>query len=193
MKMSEGNSKIGKVQNISLPPGSSCRDEHGNIPPCYNNGCYARKAFRMYPSVRTAWSNNINHYLADPVDYFRQIRDAVKPGLFRWHVAGDIVDQDYLEGMISVAIYNQDTRFLCFTKKYWLGYSGVPENLQIVFSAWPGYPLPDQDKFPIAWLESDIRRPLDGYYLRCPGQCTECGHKCWTALDAGIDVVFKKH
>lgn len=41
--VSEGNSKLGKVPNLSMTPGESC-----GYPVCYSDGCYALRPYRMY-------------------------------------------------------------------------------------------------------------------------------------------------
>ena len=190
LHISKGNTKIGNIANVSLPPGLSCRKDV----PCFMEGCYARSAFRMYPTVRKAWTENLEYYQEFPDKYFKGVAEAAKYyTLFRWHVSGDIVDEKYLEGMKQVALSCPNTRFLCFTKRYDYDYSGIPENLIIVLSTWPGLELPNNDSLPWAWLMNDVRRPLNGMYLVCPGNCSVCENKCWNLIDKDIPVVFQKH
>lgn len=190
--ISKGNSKIGGVPNVSLPPGESCRKDV----PCFNDGCYARTPMRLYPSVRKAWSGNLEYALADMTKYMDDISDYCalnKPKRFRWHVSGDILSQEYLDEVISIALDYPWIKFLCFTKMYHLDFSGKPKNLHIVLSTWPTLTLPKNHELPWAWIEKDIRIPADQHYFRCPGNCAECKHICWDKLDKNVHVVFPKH
>lgn len=194
--ISEGNSKIGRIPNVSLPPVVSCP----RGVPCAKQ-CYAMKAWRQYANCRKAWDGNLEFYKKDPCGYFAEI-DAYldkhpKLKRFRWHVAGDIVDGQYLQGMMNIATLHPKTRFLAFTKRYELliGVLKVPENLTLVASAWPGHPMQDKvlEKFGVAWLWD--AQNMDGRIVvgsqKCPGSCKTCAY-CWT-LKAGDNVIFEKH
>lgn len=138
-------------------------------------------------------------------EYFAQIMSAIerrKPALFRWHVAGDIPDFDYLDQMVAAAICAPDTKFLCFTKKYDLlklapkKLGGMlPRNLSIVASAWPGVKMPVavSRRFPVAWMrdpkDPDPRIPKGTH--ECDGGCDRCG-LCWN-LPAGESICFNRH
>lgn len=91
VKISYGNSKIGRIANISLPPIMSCPKDV----PC-SIGCYALKSYRLYENVRKAWDWNLKLLKDDPYDYFGSLIDQLKRKKqlkrFRWHVSGDIVD-----------------------------------------------------------------------------------------------------
>jgi hypothetical protein len=168
--------------------------------------CYAYKAWRQYPNVRRAWGSNLAEFVMNPKGYFAQIQAWIwrhKPKLFRWHVAGDIPNEEYLAGMIYIAKLNRLTRFLCFTKRYDLKYMGLPANLSMVISAWPGYGvvyLPYTGELgswragllPIAWCRdgTETRIPRDAY--ECAGACEPCG-VCWNLRVLGVDVWFHKH
>jgi hypothetical protein len=203
--ITRGNKKLGKhVANISLPPVVTCP----RGVPCTNSNCYAHKAWRQYPNVRQAWGENLAEYVMNPKGYFASIQRWLwrhKPSRFRWHVAGDIPNQEYLDGMIMIAKLNRLTRFLCFTKRYELEYKGIPSNLSIFISAWPGYGIVNVHSsaeqvqvpgvqqvyhpLPIAWCQdgTETRIPLGAY--ECPGSCEQCDH-CW---ERRTDVWFHKH
>ena len=90
VSISKGNRKLGGVMNISTSPRKCCPVGV----PCAHKGCYALKAYRLYPGTRKAWSRNERVAKRHPDSYFRQIAARVadvKPRLFRWHVAGDIL------------------------------------------------------------------------------------------------------
>jgi hypothetical protein len=138
--ISKGNRKLGGVMNISTLPRTCCPDGV----PC-SKKCYALKAVRLYPPTREAWSRNARIAKRHPDSYFTQIAARVakdKPRLFRWHVAGDILNTDYLLGMCRIAAENPHTHFLAFTKAFdivnrYEDRQALPDNLVIIFSAWP--------------------------------------------------------
>lgn len=194
ISISKGNKKIGNVWNVSLTPGLTCGDV-----PCKRQ-CYAQKAWRMYPSVRKCWGGNWEEYQILGNVYFDDIVFQIgkkPPKLFRWHVAGDIPDYAYLVGMVRVALDFPSVKFLAFTKQYYivnqyLDFGPLPENLTIVFSAWPGFDLKNPHSLPIAWMQNgkETRVPIDA--LECHGNCEGCG-LCWNLPTLGRDVVFEAH
>ena len=189
VKISDGNSKLGKIPNISLPPVKAC----GNCEECAKD-CYALKFFRMYPTVRNAWSGNWNCYKKSPVDYWDSIRQYLSkkaPKYFRWHVAGDVVDQDYLDKMSEIARDNPDTTFLVFTKMYELNYANVPDNLSVIISAWPGKELFNPSGLPVAYMQDGHETRVENA-IECPGLCQTCG-MCFQLQKLGKNVVFDKH
>lgn len=136
MKISEGNSKLGKIPNISMTPIKAC----GNCKSCASK-CYALKAYRQYPATKAAWDHNLDAAKNDPKTYFGDIQAYLiksRPKYFRWHVSGDILNQEYFGHMVSIAILNPKTTFLAFTKMHSLDYSARPKNLIVRFSQWPG-------------------------------------------------------
>jgi hypothetical protein len=196
--VSPGNTKLGKVLNVSLPPIITCRCNA----PCRNKDCYALKAWRQYPGTRAAWRGNLEAYQRNADDYFDALVVAFKRSktrLVRYHVGGDVPDETYLAGMLRVARELPKKQFLTFTKQYELLESlkkiHVPANLNIIASAWPGLEMPAGlvEKFSTAWLRDpnkpDPRIPADA--RACPGNCASCG-VCF-GLKAGQSVVFDKH
>ena len=187
--ISKGNMKLSKIPNISLPPILSC----DNKVECAKS-CYALKAFRLYPSAKKAWSNNLDLYKSDPVKFFNDIDvwlNKNKPEFFRWQQAGDIYNQDYFNSMKDIARKHKDIKFLCFTKKYHLEFKRIPKNLEIIFSAWPGRNIP-KSKFRIAWLDNGEDNRIPKSAIECPGHCDVCG-MCWNLSKLNKDVKFKIH
>jgi hypothetical protein len=194
LTISKGNSKIGAVPNISLTPGKSCQPGV----PCFYDGCYAVQPYRQYPATREAWDGNLELWESNPNQFEIGLVDflAKKPvERFRYHVGGDIPDQSYLWMMSTIAWNFQGTKFLAFTKKYDLDFEGIPDNLVVVLSAWPGlaFPYGKPGNLPSAWLAEDPRAPLDQVHIRCPGNCGECSYSCWDALCKGMFVIFDRH
>jgi ferredoxin len=191
MAISTGNSKVGKIPNMSLPPVVSC----GNCEKCKKN-CYALKSFKMYPSVRKSWTENFKLAKENPVEFFAVVDAYIekkKPAFFRWQVSGDILDQNYLDGMVEVARAHKATKFLAFTKMYHLDYANIPENLSIVWSAWPGLEMPTAPEgIRIAYMQDGTETRVPKNALECPGNCESCG-LCWTLKKIRRDVVFYKH
>jgi protein gp88 len=194
--ISQGNRKLGCVMNISTTPGRCCPKGV----PCASDGCYANKAYWLYPGTRAAWRRNEQLAKHHPDDYFGQIAAQVaqaKPRLFRWHVAGDILNADYLRGMCRIAAANPHTHFWAFTKNFdvvnrYEDHEAVPSNLVIVFSAWPGMSFSNPHGHRVAWMQdgTETRVPEDA--IRCPGNCETCG-LCYELSGIGRDVVFHKH
>ena len=190
------NSKLGKIPNVSTIPGADCLR---GVPCAKISECYAMKFFNMYPNVRNAWRHNSQLAHKKPETFFNGIRvyvDKKRPRFFRWHVAGDILDQSYLNSMKSIAVEFPETKFLAFTKRYEFDYSNLPSNLSIVFSAWVEKPLPEEmpKDIHIAWVRDahhlDNRIPKTA--IECPGFCESCG-MCWNLKTIKRDVVFHKH
>jgi len=189
------NSKLGKIPNISTIPGADCLR---GVPCAKISECYAMKFFNMYPNVRNAWRHNSQLAHKHPEQYFNGIRQYLskkEPRFFRWHVAGDILDQRYLDAMKAIALDYPAIKFLAFTKRYEFDYSDLPVNLSIVFSAWYGKQLPERPKDVfVAYVRDekqlDERIPNDA--IECPGHCESCG-MCWSLKNLKRDVVFHKH
>jgi hypothetical protein len=196
ISISKGNRKLGGVMNVSTTPGRCCI----RGVPCVRDGCYAFKAVRMYPGTSAAWRRNELIAKHHPESYFMQIAAQVaeaKPRLFRWHVAGDILSTDYLRGMCQIAVANPHTHFLAFSKAFdvvneYENREAMPDNLVIVFSAWPGMSFLNPHDHRVAWMQdgTETRVPADA--IACPGNCESCG-MCYELERLGHDVVFHKH
>lgn len=202
IKISTTNSKLGyQIPSISLPPQCSCRPDA----PCAK-GCYGKKGNFTYKNVRDAQMRNYEAYASDPRGYFSEIASYLNDSLvsykyFRWHTVGDIVDDAYLEGMVSVAMRCRRVKFLCFTKKFDLvnGYIArggkIPSNLRIVFSAWHnGFKVDNPNNFPVAYVifrRSELNPDIPDLAIPCGGHCPDC-LACWS-LRKGQSVAFKQH
>lgn len=187
VSISQGNLKMGNVASVSLPPIAAC----GNCRHCARD-CYARKAYRLYPATRAAWDRNLQLARDDRAGYFAQVRDSLRrPRFFRWHVAGDILDQDYLDRMKAIARELPAVKFWAFTKMHDLDFRRLPRNLTIVLSMWPGMPVP-RSKLPRAWMQDGTETRIPTNAIECPGNCETCG-ACAELRKIGRDVFFRKH
>ena len=208
LTLTEGNDKMGRVMNISLPPPQTCDTSM----PCFcTKKCYAlRHAYLPYKEVRSAWDGNHAVWCNEgPAAYFGAVKEAIakrKPKLFRWHVGGDIPDRfpgegyAYIGGMVNVAGHFPDTVFWAFTKRYAAARAAAKlirgrPNLNVVLSAWPGVKLDGRTRraWPVCYVDDpknpDPRIPADAF--RCAGGCDKC-MKC-AELKAGEAVVIAAH
>ena len=195
ISISRGNSKMGAIPSVSLPPVTTCPAGC----PC-TKLCYAAKLCKLRPTVAAAYSRNMATYTEDPAGYFKQVSNAMcTTRFFRFHVSGDCPDPDYLSRVFQVCRENPGTRVLMFTKRYeWaaaeIGRSGMPENLQIVLSEWGKMPVYNPHNLPTAAVIFKGQEP-DPRWKICGGNCTECascGIGCWE-LKNGETIAFYQH
>jgi len=194
VKISKGNTKMGRIWNISLPPVLTCR----NDAPCARD-CYAMKSWRMFENVRDCWTHNLTLWETDPGAFESSLLAALSltsgPRFFRWHVAGDIPDAEYPQMVVRVAKALPEIKFLIFTKQYELinkaGFT-QPANLAIIFSAWPGLTMDNPYNYPVAWMQDGAETRVPDSVIECPGYCDTCG-MCWALPTIGKDIVFHKH
>lgn len=171
--ISKGNSKMGKIPSISLPPKETCISN--SI--CYEQGCYARNLM-FYPEVKRQWTSNLMILKTDIDLYFKGVSEWMEinsPKIFRYHVGGDIISQKYLNNMVTIACKFSKTKFACFTKRYSLDFDSIPANLNIVLSCWPSINLPENEKLSRLWYQ-------DGSELRIPSNAIKCKHSCENCL-----------
>lgn len=196
VSISSGNSKMGAIPSVSLPPWRTCRKDA----PCYRD-CYANRYCKLRPNVKATYETNYEILKSDPDAYWKAVSDAVKmTRFFRFHVAGDITDENYLLHMVAIALANPQTELLCFTKQYEIVNAYVskcgdpPKNLHLIFSAWRGLPMENPFSFPVCRVLYKSETPDIGQKL-CGGNCTQCAiHDggCWM-LQKGDTICIRKH
>ena len=197
--ISSGNSKLGAIMNISLPPVVTCH----NCSSC-KNYCYAVRTYNRFTGTAESWNENYLLFLTDPVAYFEEISAAVKTQrFFRWHVSGDIVNLNYLYGMIRIALDNPKCEFLAFTKAYQIVNAAIaagaviPDNLHLLFSASPGVDMPNPARIPechINFADPTLNTYCGGaeYEYHCTGNCTECaasGCGCFFLKNGDVTII----
>lgn len=197
--ISGGNTKLGAIMNISLPPVVTC----SNCGSC-SKYCYAIRSYNRFTGTAAGWNENYRLFLTDPMRYFSEISAAVKmQRFFRWHVSGDIVNGDYLRGMVQVARENPKVEFLAFTKAYQIVNASIdngvtiPANLHLLFSAAPGVDMPNPHRLPechINFADPALNTYCGGaefeYY--CGGNCTECavnGCGCFFLKPGDVTII----
>lgn len=178
--ISNGNRKIGKAMNVSLPPILSC----GNCKEC-KHFCYDIRACLQYKNVIDARIRNYVILLKNRDLYFSTIDKACSRRktnkMFRWHVSGDIIDLDYFCRMVEIARNHPDFIFWTYTKMYHIvneycdryGKESIPGNFSVMFSEWKGMELVNPYHFgEFRALYENESIPENTYY--CPGNCDIC-------------------
>ena len=176
------NGKLGYIPSVSLVPDDFCRSM-----PCYHEGCYAVALYKARKNVRKAWQKNTDLCRKDRTTFFAAIDRFLRlamPPFFRWHVGGEIPDENYLCGIVQTAASHPDCRFLVYTKRYDLlhGLNPVPKNLAILMSIWKGLEYPSNLKFRKAFTGVEAQKRA----FPCPGYCGDC-RACWISKK---DIVF---
>lgn len=198
IKISKGNSKMGQIPSVSLPAGKTCRPDCK----CYKK-CYARRLERLRPNVRNSYQWNYDILNSDPETYWREVEASIMMSrFFRYHVSGDIPNEDYFAHMIDIANRNPQCEMLCFTKKYDIVNSfldtgkKIPNNLHILFSAWAGMKMVNPYNLPEAHvLYRDGTTTARDDAIPCEGNCTKCAITdggCWHVKN-GEQILLNEH
>ena len=196
LHISEGNKKLGNIPNFNLPPVKACAPQA-----CASCGrdCYAMKAYRLYPNVRSGYNENLD-IIKNNIDDFKEsmntfLNQPNAPRFFRIHTAGDFVTKEYAQSWYELIQSHPQTKFLIFTK-YWDNIRGIKfyelPNCKLYLSDWPGMIIPEDLKeiYPVAYMDDGTRDPDTFANANgCPGDCSNC-FGCCVATGS---VVFKKH
>lgn len=202
INISTTNSKLGgTIPSFNLPAGLTCRADA----PC-QKGCYAKKGNWVYSNVKQSVTDNLKAFIEEPENFFNAIINHLNNSdicykFFRWHSSGDIVNNEYLKGIIRVAESCPQTKFLCFTKKFhlvnlYIEFGGkIPKNLKIVFSAWDkNFKVDNPYNLPVTYVyfkDESRNADIPEFAIPCIGKCYEC-KACWS-LEKGQSVVFHQH
>lgn len=196
VSISNGNRKMGQIPSVSLPPIITCK----NCESCAKK-CYAAKLCRIYPTVKASYDRNLEILRSDRNAYFTQVKaTAMVSRYFRFHVSGDIIDEDYLDRMNRMARELKGTEFLCFTKNYndvnrYYETHKKPRNLHLIMSfPFSGVKISNPHNLPTAAVIMKGQEPEKGWKV-CGGNCTECacqGVGCWE-LKKGETISFYEH
>lgn len=156
--------------------------------------CYAMKAERQYPNVRTARDKNMlesqkDGFVDDVTEIIQwQKSRPSKKGkkiYFRIHESGDFYSLDYLQKWVEIAEKNPDITFMAYTKSVQLvaqKFDKIPKNLVIRYSVWEDTKpadlalceelgLPIYTAFDGATLDDKVES--EGY-VKCECDCTKC-------------------
>lgn len=196
ISISKGNRKTGAIRSLSVPPYITCDSSLHCWP-----DCYAARMKNYAPSTATAWKRNLDLYMNNKSMYWKAVQylTAIDTA-FRYFVGGDIVDTDYLKGIVETAKINTSCRYLVFTKKYslvnrYFENHEKPENLVILFSVDFGQDEPENPhNFPLVHVVESLEN-IPNNWIVCGGNCFDCicrNTGCWT-LKAGDRLAILKH
>lgn len=201
VSISRGNSKMGAVPSVSLPPIKTCSPEAVKF--C-GRKCYVKRyVMRRQKTVGAAYERNLYILQNDPDKFWREVNGAVAMTThFRFGVSGDIPNLDYLVHMAEIAKKNPHCQILCFTKQYSIvnayviAHCSLPKNLHIIFSVWKGLEMNNPFHFPEAhvFYKDGTTTAKDGARY-CSGNCYECAmtdSNCWSLKD-DEQIIFKEH
>lgn len=196
LSISKGNSKMGAIPSVSLPPVTTCPKGV----PCATK-CYAAKLCRIYPTVKKAYQNNLELLTTNWASYWEQVNKAIATSrYFRFHVAGDIPNDTYFAEMVTSAEEHPHCEILAFTKQYetvnnYIHTMGeLPPNLHIIFSEWGTQKPYNPYNLPTSAVIFKGTAPCDNWKI-CGGNCSECacrGVGCWE-LKKGETIAFYEH
>ena len=192
---SNRNSKTGLCCNNIQMPNNTCRADA----PCkLSKKCYCMKVTQNYDNVQQAYWRNWRLYNEDAEDFFEQVCYKLKHSplpLVRWFDSGDIPDDNLFDLMVRVAVKFPNIKFMSFTKKYWIvnNYldtgATLPDNLNIIFSAWDkNWVVDNPHNLAIAYVDfkdSSLNPEIPKYAYLCPCAdktqkvtCSMC-QACW--------------
>ena len=196
ISISTGNKKMGAIPSISLPPVITCATGCT----CAKK-CYAARLCRIRANVREAYQRNLEILEKAPNEFWEQVESAVKMArFFRFHVSGDFPTPEYFEHVVEIARRNPHCELLAFTKRYNFvnGYisdhGGLPQNLRVIMSEWPGMDMENPYNLPVAHVIFKGQEPSENWKI-CGGNCLQCacrGVGCWQ-LTNGEHIAFYEH
>ena len=180
VSISNGNMKVGNVPNVSIPSDKTC-------PHCKDCqlACYDKKACLQYPNVMNARAKNYSIMKRSIKQYFAQVKEGIKKSkedFFRFHVGGDIINEEYLDGMVKVTHETQKHHWTYtksqdivngYIQKYGGNWKKIAPYLVVMYSKWGYVPIDNPYNMPIFWtIVKGQEKPKDMYH--CPGNCLTC-------------------
>lgn len=185
VSISAGNEKIGHVWNVSNAPIITCKNCKACIRFCYAIRDIFRHGYNyLKNAVLIARCKNTALFLYDRDEYFRQIDSFLSSlpeteiHLFRWHVAGEIVDYDHFSRMVEIARKHPDFYFWSYTKMHtivnmYIAKNGMlPDNFTMMFSQWDDEIIYNPYNLPV--FHSMPAEKVSGKNWICPGNCDIC-------------------
>ena len=206
ISISSGNVKIGRVMNFSLAPIITC----GKACAVCAGYCYDIKACVQYPgSVIDSRARNTALAQSHIDIIFERIDKAMsrrrKNKYFRWHVAGDIISEEYFDMMVKLARLHPDFTIWTYTKQYAIvnayckkhGRDSIPSNFTIMFSKWDGLEMLNPYNFPSFTCKlkaGNVDTSVDWFKktYKCPGNCDVC-KACKRGCVAGESAWCDEH
>lgn len=190
----KGNSKMGWIASFSIEPVRTCMKGI----PC-ERICYAVKVAKYSPQTKKIWQDNTDLVIAGLDAFVEELTELINLcgfDTFRWHVAGDFVNEDYFIALCKIADNCPNCNFFTFTKKYAMVANlgdYVPSNFNIILSAWGNFQPSEflKDLYAVAYVADKAGKfPIPKDAFICAGDCSQC-RKCVTAR--GGSIVFVQH
>lgn len=186
------NRKLAKsIGILNQPEGATCP---GATQLC-KSVCYAGKSGRMYKSARAKrFGNLIRSQSAQFVDNLvAEIRDHELRQV-RFHEAGDVYNQAYLDKLYTVCHMCPDVRFLMYTKSFHLSWTGQPSNLALYWSIDKTTTQLTPSAGRVAYLVAKGDNPPAGH-VTCQHTKDKhyCGDECRICWEGNQDVYFLQH
>lgn len=201
LSISPANAKMGPVPSVSLMPICTCP-----LPAWYTCGVYCYAAAMADNTARgniaKAYARNTAILKKRPDIYWAAVRNTIAGSrFFRFHVAGDCPNMDYIREVFRAAVDFPKCDILIFTKRFndfnsvIHEHGGkVPENLHIMYSGGPGIEFNNPYNIPVAmFIPAGKETPEE--YAACGGCCYDCGCRgcgCWN-LNPGQILALNEH
>lgn len=192
--ISKGNTKLGKITNISMPSYYSCP---GHSEWCQKE-CYALKYQKRYRKCIDSYNNNFE-LSKDQLNFADMIIDRLSQthgSPVRIHVSGDFYNETYITSWLKICTSLPDIKFWAYTRSWVIPnlFEKIKvlnnlDNIQIFLSTDITMPDPP-DNFRIAYINNDKR--ANGFtclYDKNKKTCLECGY-CFKTKKG--NVVFGK-
>ena len=120
IRVSEKNTKLGKIASFSLPSITACIAATEKC----KEICYAEKLERIYKNTKKAYEINLaaisqKEFVETLVQKITKLTTKKKPiKTFRWQVSGDIINLQYLYNMETVMKKFPNVTFYAYTRNW---------------------------------------------------------------------------
>jgi len=164
----------------------------GKTPLC-TRVCYSKKA-RMYKAAVA--KRAVNHALSVLPGFPEALAAEIQAlgcTKVRFHEAGDVYDQAYLDKLVRVCLLQPQVCFLAYTKSGHLDWSRRPANLKVYWSidmTSPCIPPPGPTAYLVAKGESPPTGAVTCVHTKDRHYCGEECVTCWLGTQ---DVYFHQH
>jgi hypothetical protein len=188
--VSSGNTKLGKILNISMPIYSTCV---GKSEWCVKE-CYAMKYQKRYKNCRISCDNNFElsknqNFSELVINRLSQTHESP----VRIHVSGDFYDENYIDSWIKICSTLPKFKFWTYTRSWIIPnlLNKIKElnqlkNIQVFLSTDTTTQSPPKG-FRIAYIADDTRAKgfRCSHDLKIKKSCLECGH-CFNTRKGNI-------
>jgi hypothetical protein len=200
LTLSRGNKKlVANGNNVFLIWNLTAESTCPNSTKLCRKFCYAKKAERLYPSVRKSRTEQMEE--STKSDFVENMINTInwqlgcrsikgKKIYFRIHESGDFYSQKYFNNWVAISKVFPDIKFMAYTKsvKYIKNTEmSIPSNFVLRYSIWDdtkkdqlemasSLELPIYTAFPKDELKEMVK---NGGFTKCDCDCTKC-KKCYS-------------